>query len=172
MAASIIKPSIARYRGDDLIQDTQPESVAASWKSSAIVYLSATGLFTEADGTTPANITKIYGIAPLAAVGDGSNARVEPLMADAEMQISVWHSSNVALAVTAQAMVGTRYALRKKAAATAPATTEDTWVLDKANTTDDCVQVTGICPDFVVGTQYGTVFCKVISALRQYDAGA
>lgn len=172
MAAAILKPSIARYRGDDIIQDTQPEAASSSWKSSAVVYLDANGKFAECDGTTPANITKIYGIAPLPAVGDGSNARVEPMTPDSELKLSVWHSSDVSLAVTAQNMIGVRYALRKKAAATAPATTEDTWVLDKANTTDDCVQVTGICPDFAIGTQYGSVYAKVISTLRQYDAGA
>jgi len=168
--AGFVKPEIVRYRGGTCVsREEQPQVLATVYEGGAFVALDTNGELAEIS-TTPASVTGIYAIdhfpsdatTPLAASERQRN--VEPVTIDGEIRISISHSGDEALAVTAQTLVGKSYELRKVVSGG-----KDYWTVDINGTANPAVQIQKISPEFPAGEQHGTVYAKVSKSLLQYQ---
>jgi len=168
--AGFVKPEIVRYRGGTCVsREEQPQKQAVTYLKGAFVALDSNGELLEIS-TTPASVTGIYAIDhynsdPTAVVPVADRQRnVEPVTVDGEIRISISHSGDELLAVTAQNLVGKKYELRKVVASG-----EDYWTVDINGTSNPAVQIQKISPEFPLGEQHGTVYVKVNKTLLQFQ---
>lgn len=163
--AEIMKPENVRYRGQTGVsREEQPEGDSQAYDSHAFVYIDANGELSEIS-TTAEEVTAIYAIDTHAASGVQTTPRnVEPVVNDAEIRISLSHSQDENLAVTAQTLVGQFHELRRVTIGG-----EDFWTVDVNGTANPHVQIQKISPEFPMGELHGLVYAKVIKTLDQYQ---
>jgi hypothetical protein len=163
--AGLLQPVITRYEGSTgTNHDTQPQGEAQVYQPNAFVFLDATGRFVTCDETIPGNITKVHGIDTVGAATAGNMKRVEPVSSQTEVLMSLYNFVDPLLAVTSQALVGKKFAIK---AVTVSGIRY--WVVAHDNVIDQIVQVTKIAPNFPMGTIQGAVYVKVLKSLLQYQ---
>jgi len=166
--AGYVKPENARYTGAPAREEHQ-QKLLESYRGGAFVVLDTNGEFVEISGT-PASVTAIYGIdhypaEPSAAATARDLVRnVEAATTNAEIRISISHSGDETLALTAANLVGKKYELRKVVVGS-----EEYWTVDINGTANPAVQIQKISPEFPLGEQHGTVYAKVMKTLLQYQ---
>ena len=164
--AGFVKPEEVRYRSSSgTSRETQPKSAASNWEDHAFTFINTVGELAECDGAVPGNITKIYAIDVLRAnATDIVERNVEAITSDSEILISITNSANEALAVTSQALVSNKFALRRITSGG-----KQYWTIDLNNIIDQHVEVVKIAPQFAIGTLHGPVYVKVLKSLLQFQ---
>jgi hypothetical protein len=144
--------------------EDQPEAAAQTWQTNAFLALNATGQLAEIS-IVPAAVTAVYSMVynPASTIAD-NNTRTEPVSVDGEILISISNSIDEALAITSQALVGDKFALRRVVTGTT-----QFWTVDIANAANQHVQIQKLHPGDAVGTQHGRVYAKVLKSLLQYQ---